>query len=146
MTGVVADEVLADLQRSLLEGVLLDRPLPGADRAPAFGDRAFFFGRATIALLDENLAGGLPLDGLPLPVRVVAREELLEEARREGDVPYLRFPPPEKIADAVRLRLEATIATADPHRQVLGLSSLQATFRKRDGGWELEGEAIAAAN
>jgi hypothetical protein len=97
-------------------------------------------------VLDENLAHGLALDALPVAVRVLAHDELIEEARREGDLPYLRFSAPETIDDMVRLRVEATIATAVPGRQILGLSNVQATFRKRDGAWQLEGEVVSGAS
>jgi hypothetical protein len=142
----LSDEALARLQRSLLEAILLDRPLPGAGRAPAFGDRAFLLARPTIALLEENLAHGLSLDNLPRPVRRLSGDELFEEARREGDVPYLRFSTPEPVDEGVRLTLAAVIATADPERKVLGLSSVQATFREADGDWEVVGEAVSLAS
>jgi hypothetical protein len=145
VTEKLSDEALAGLQRSLLEAVLLDRPLPGAGRAPAFGDRDFLLARPTIVLLDENLAGSLSLDGLPRPVRRLSRDELLEEARREGDVPHLRFSAPEPVGENVRLMLSADIASADPERHVLGLSSVLATFRAADGDWEVEGEAVSLA-
>jgi hypothetical protein len=146
MTEMLPDEALAGLQRSLLEAILLDRPLPGAGRALAFPDRAFFAQRPTIPLLDENLAHGLSLETLPQPVRVIARDELLEKAKREGDLPYLRFSAPERVGEAVRLGLEATIATAVPERQVLGLSNVQATFREVNGSWQVEGEAVSGAS
>jgi hypothetical protein len=145
MTEVLSERALADLQRSLVEAVLLGRPLPGAGRALAFPDRAFFEERPTVTLLDEHLAPDLSLDDLPVPVRVLSREELLDEARREGDLPYLRFSAPEKVDDAVRLGLEATIATAEPGRRVLGLSNVQATFRKVDDRWQLEGDVVMGA-
>lgn len=145
MTEKLTDEALARLQRSLLEAVLLDRPLPGAGRAPAFGDRDFLLARATIALLEENLAGALSLDDLPRPLRQLSRDELLEEARSEGDLPYLRFSAPEPVGENVRLTLTADIASADPERHILGLSSVQATFREADGDWQVEGEAVSLA-
>jgi ribosomal protein L21E len=144
VTKLLSDEALANLQRSLLGAVLHGRPLPGASRAPAFADRAFLQGRPTIALLDENLAPELSIDD-PRPLRRLSREELLEEARREGDVPYLRFSAPERVGDAVRLTLEASIVPADPEKQVLGLSGLQAAFRETDGEWRVEGEPVTAA-
>jgi hypothetical protein len=146
MTEALSDEALAHLQRSLLEAILLDRPLPGAGRAPAFADRGFFADRPTIALLDEDLAAGLALDALPAPVRVFTREQLDAEAEREGDVPYLRFSAPERVGDAIRLRIDATIATAAPDRQVLGLSGVQAAFREVEGRWQVEGDAISSAS
>lgn len=146
MREKLSDEALARLQRSLLETVLLDRPLPGAGRAPAFGDRVFLLARPTIALLDENLAHGLAFDNLPRPVRRLSGDELFEEARREGDVPYLRFAAPDPLGDDVRLTLAASIATADPERKVLGLSSVQATFRETDSDWEVVGEAVSLAS
>jgi hypothetical protein len=145
MTDALPDPALAGLQRSLLEAVLLDRPLPGADRAPAFPDRAFFANRP-IALLDENLAAGLSLEDLPVPIRVLSHDQLLEAAKQHGDLPYFRFAAPESLDGAVRLGLEASIATAEPERQVLGLSNVQATFRKVDDRWQLEGEAVSSAS
>jgi hypothetical protein len=140
----LSDEVLRDLQRSLLAAVLLDRPLPGAGRAPAFGDRAFLLDRPDVVVLDENLAPGLSLEESPRPLRVLSRDDLLAETRREGDLPYLRFSAPEPLEDAVRLTLEARMATADPQRHPIGLSTLQATFRRDDGRWESAGEAVLA--
>ena len=143
--GALTDEALASLQRSFLEAILLDRPLPGAGRAPAFGDRAFLFSRPTIVLLDENLAPGPSLDEAPLPLRRLSRDELLEEGRREGEVPYLRFSAPEPVGAAVRLVLEVRIASADAAKDLL-LSSVQAAFRELDGRWEVEGDAVSSAS
>jgi hypothetical protein len=146
VTRVISDEALARLQRSLLEAILLDRPLPGAGRALPFGDRAFFLGRPTIAVLDENLVPGLSLDKSLRPLRRLSRDDLVAEARREGDLPYFRFSAPERSGDTVRLTIEADIAPADPDRKVLGLTSVQAAFRETNGDWKVEGEPVSLAN
>jgi hypothetical protein len=140
----LSDEALAHLQRRLLEAILLDRPLPGGERAPAFGDRRFLVERPTIAVLDENLARSLTFEGLPRPVRVLDSARLIEEARESGDMPYLRFSQPEKVDGTVRLGLDARIAVGDAERQALGLSGILATFREVDGAWRAE-ESVSVA-
>jgi hypothetical protein len=129
----------------MLEAILLDRPLPGAGRAPAYGDRGFLESRPEIVLVDENLAEGLSLDGFPQPVRRLSRAELRGEAQRVGQLPYLRFAAPELDDGAVRLTLETHVASADPAGDI-SLGVVKATFRRLDGRWEIEGDAISVAN
>jgi hypothetical protein len=132
VTALAPDE-LAALQSRLLEAVLASAPLEAGGSPVRFPDLAFVQGHPVVYVLEENLGGSLRVD-TPQTVRVVSGEELVAAARDHGDVAYFRFQPAEVGDQAVRLTLEAKIASAEA-QPGLGLSAIQVTFEKTDGQW-----------
>ncbi|HVF51199.1 MAG TPA: hypothetical protein VNA19_13990 [Pyrinomonadaceae bacterium] len=141
-----SDKTLAQLQKSLLECALSGQPLPGSDRPFRFPDLAFVKNQPEVFLLDENLAESISVEDMPLPVRVMSRDELQAAAQAEGDRTYLSFQPPHRAGDAVRLGLEAKIATPNPSQRALGLSSVQVKFHKVGDDWQADDEPTMLAS
>jgi hypothetical protein len=140
-----AEEALRTLQEGLLQAVLLERPLAGTERPLAFPDRAFLLRQPEIPLLDENLAPGLAVAETPRPLRIVS-PQVLSELAAGGEVAYLHFHPAAVEGDDVTLTLEARLAAPEPARPTLGLSTVRATFRRLDGGWEAAGDPVMSAS
>ena len=139
------DEELRHLQEALLKAVLSGEPLPGSDRPVRFPDLSFILRQPAVILLDENLAGSISAEELPMPVRILSLEVLLEEARTQGDTAYLQFQPAEREDDTVRLTLQAKIATRVPDQPTLGLSGIMVEFQKVSEGWEATGDPVFLA-
>jgi hypothetical protein len=137
-----SEEALRELQEGLLQAVLLERPLPGMQRPLAFPDRAFLVRQPEIPVVDENLAPGVAVGETPL--RIVSSQALSELSAR-AEVAYLRFLPVAVEGDNVTLTLEARLASPEPARPELGLSTVRATFRRVDGGWEAAGDPVMSA-
>lgn len=131
-----SDEVLRQLQETLLKAILLKERLPGGNQPIMFPDLSFILGQPTIVLVDENLAGPVTIEQPPKPIRIMSREDLLLEARTKGDIAYLLFRPPQGEDKSVKLTLEAKIAPCDPTQLTLGLSGVQVKFQKVTGQWE----------
>jgi hypothetical protein len=132
----LSDEVLGHLQETLLRSVLSREALPGGRRPVEMPDLSFVLRQSTVLLSNENLASSVSLEGLPVPVRVLSQEEIVEEARERGDTAYLRLQPAQEEGDAVRVTLEARIVPQDPGSLALGLSGVQVRFQQADGQWE----------
>jgi hypothetical protein len=141
-----SDKTLAHLQKSLLESALSGQPLPGSEQPFRFPDLAFVKNQPEVFLLDENLAGSLSVEDMPVPVRVLSRDEIQRAAQAEGDRTYLSFQPPHKADGAVRLGLEAKIATPNPSQRAMGLSSVQVEFRKVGDDWKADDEPTMLAS
>jgi hypothetical protein len=129
------DEVLGHLQHTLLWSVLSGEALPGGRRPVKMPDLSFVQRQSPILLLSDNLAKSVSLDTVPIPVRVLSREDIVEEARERGDIACLRFQPALEKDDTIGLTLEAKIFPQDPGQHALGLSGLQVKFTKLDGQW-----------
>ncbi len=130
------DEALGQLQQTLLQAVLSREFLPGGRQPVEMPDLSFVLRQPTVLLSNENLARSISLEGLPLPVRVLSQQDVVEQARQSGDLAYLRFQPAQQEDDTVRLTLEARIVPQDPSLHALGLSGIQAKFRRVEGEWE----------
>src|SRR4051794_40514639 len=130
-----APDELEALQSRLLEAVLTRAPLDSGAAPLQFPDLELVLRHPTVYVLDENVGKALRIDA-PQPVRVVSRDELRAVAREQGDVPYFAFGPPEPRDEAVRLTLEAKLASAEA-RPELGLSAVQVTFARTAAGWEV---------
>jgi len=124
----------------LLRSVLSREALPGSRQPVEMPDLSFVLRQSPVLLSNENLASSVSLEGLPVPVRVLSQEEIVEEARERGDTAYLRFQPAQEEGDAVRLTLEARILPQDPGSLALGLSGVQVRFQQADGQWETADE------
>lgn len=142
LQSLPSGEVLRYLQETLLKAVVLSQPLPGGNQPILFPDLSFIRRQSTVVLVDENLAGPLSIEEPPTPVRILTREALLQEARTQGDITYLRFQPPVREGNVVRLTLEAKIVPHDPTQRTLGLSGVQAKFQEVAGQWEAVEEPI----
>jgi hypothetical protein len=124
------------LAEAMLRAIVSDEPLPGRDQQIRFPDLAFVLNQPKVIVVNENLPGFPASLKLSKPIQIVSRQLLEQQAREMGDVTYLQFRPPQVKGDTVQLTLEAKIASADPHRASLGLSSLQVTFKKVGGKWQ----------
>jgi len=129
------DEALGHLQETLLRAVLSRESLPGGGQPVDLPDLPFVLRQPAVFLSNENLAGSLSLEALPVPVHILSQEDMVEEARESGDRAYLHFQRTQEEGDAVRVTLEAKIIPQDPGQHALGLSGVQVKFRKVDGQW-----------
>jgi hypothetical protein len=136
---------LSQLQEMLLKAVLLGHPLPGHTPPIKFPDLSFIVRQPTIFLLDTNLSGPVLIEESLKPIRILSIKALLQESQKHGDITYLQFQPPEVMDDAVRLTLEARIATRDPNQQKLGLSSIHIKFLKVADEWKVVDEPVYSA-
>jgi hypothetical protein len=125
------------LQEMLLRAVLLGQPLPGYDQPVRIPDLEFITRQPDIYLVDQNLAGPITLPDAPKPLRIVSAETLQQEAQIKGNIAYLQFHVTEAADSSIRLRLETRIATAEPNRGELGLSSIDVTFSKVGNEWRV---------
>lgn len=142
---MLSDQILLQLQIVVLKAVLLGEPLPGQHQPVRFPDLPFVTRQPAIYLLDRNLSGPITIEGYPRPIRILPLDSLLRESQTRGDdIAYLQFQPPEMVGDAVRLVLEAKIATRLNHSH-LGLSNLQVLFTKTEAGWQVLDEPINMA-
>lgn len=139
---MLSNDVLRHLQKTLLKVVLLSQGLTGGNQIIKFPDLSFIQRQSTVILIDENLAHPFSIEELPTPIRILSREVILQEARKQGDIVYLRFQPTEREGNAVRLTLEAKIAFRDPDQRPLGLSGIQVKFHEFAGQWEITEEPI----
>ena len=139
-----SDEVLGRLQELVLSAALAGRSLPGLDRPLRLPDVAFVLRGPAILLSNENLAGALAPEGLPLPLRILSPEVVREEARVRGDLAYLRFQPPTGGSDTVSLTLEARIAPQSAAHP-LGLGGVRVDFREDAGEWRVADEPLSFA-
>jgi hypothetical protein len=142
LQSIMSDEVLGQLQELLLKAILLGQKLPGLDRSIQFPDLPFLLQESTITLIDENLKNSISFAEVPIPIRILSQQALLEEAHTQGDIAYLRFQPSEIEGDTVRLTLEAKVYPHDPNQSVLGLSGIQVTFQRVSGNWQVFREPI----
>ena len=142
-----SNDEIRQLQQLLLQAAITGRNLPGGNRPVQFPDLAFITRQPAIFVLDENLAGSVSLEDSPLPLRILSRELLEEEARtRKESVAYLAFNNKVLSKDEVQLTLEGRIVGYDSAEAVpLGLSSIHVTFRKLGGRWEITGEPSFSA-
>jgi hypothetical protein len=140
----VDDEVIGQLQEMLLRALLLNEPLPGSRRLVEFPDLSFILSQPTVIVLDENLAGSVSIEALPIPIRILSREDLLDEdaAQTQGYTAYLRFQPAKIEDNTVGLTLQAGIVPDDPSQHALGLSGIQVKFQKIGGQWRASDEPI----
>ncbi|MGI2908101.1 hypothetical protein [Tolypothrix sp. VBCCA 56010] len=146
LQSTVSDEVLGQLQELVLKAILLGQRLPGIDRSVRFPDLPFVLQKSTVTLIDENLANSVSIAEISVPVRNLSQEALLEEAREQGDIAYLRFQPPGIEDNVVRLTLEAKVCPHDSSQPVLGLSGIQVTFQKVSGNWQVVNEPVLFFN
>jgi hypothetical protein len=130
------DEVLGHLQQMLLQAVLSRGFLPGGRQPVEMPDLSFVLRQPTALLSNENLARSLSLEELPVPMRVIAPEDIAEEAHVSGDIAYVRFQPAQEEDGTVRLTLQARIVPQDPGVHPLGLSGVQVGFQNVAGRWE----------
>jgi hypothetical protein len=137
--------VLLKLQETLLKAVLLGHPLPGNTQPVRFPDLAFVVRQPAVFLLDSNLSGPILIKESPRAIRILSTEALLQESQKHGEITYLQFQAPEVMDDAVRLTLEARIATRDPNQQKLGLSNIHVKFSKIADEWKVLEEPVYSA-
>jgi hypothetical protein len=140
--STLPNEALGQLQETLLRAVLLRDFLPGGRQPVEMPDLSFVLRQPTVLLSNENLARSLSLEELPVPIRIISPEGIVEEARASGDIAYLRFHPAQEEGEVVRLILEARIVPQDPGLHAVGLSGIQANFRQVEGGWETVDEPL----
>jgi hypothetical protein len=136
----LSDDVIRRLQESLMRAVLLGQCLPGSDQPVKFPDITFISRQTSVVVADENLAGPISIGELSIPIRVLSREALMQEARVQGDVFFFQFRPPEIEDNEIQLALELRIAAKDPSHRPLGLSGIIARFRNLAGKWEIVDE------
>ncbi len=136
----------SELQTLLLRAVLSGTALPGAEQPVHLPDLQFVLQQSSIIVLDENLSASASTAGAPQPVRVMSANELRLLTEQQGDTAYLQFAPPDVAADHVGITLAARIATGDPARRPLGLSSIHVRFRKVGGNWVTVGEPVYSAS
>ncbi len=142
---MLSNKILLQLQEMLLKAVLLGQSLPGHTQPIRFPDLSFILRQPIIFLLDTNLSGPIFIREFPSPIRILSVEALLQESQTHGDITYLQFQPPEVTDDAVRLTLEARIATRDPNQSKLGLSNISVKFLKVADEWKVVDEPIYSA-
>ena len=145
---MTSNEVLLNLQQSMVKAVLLGQPLPGHDQPIRLADLEFVTRQPVIYLVDTNLASGFDLQGLPQPLKplkIVSPEALRQEAQQGADIAYLQFHVNEASESVVDLRLEARIVSADSQRGELGLSSVQVKFMKQDDEWRAGDSPVYSA-
>jgi hypothetical protein len=134
--AMASNEVLLKLQESMVKAVLLGQSLPGHDQPIKLPDLEFVTRQQFIYLVDTGLATGFALQGLPKPLKIVSVDTLRQEAQQSGEIAYLQFHVNEATESAIDLRLEARIASSDPQRGELGLSSVQVKFSKQGDQWK----------
>jgi hypothetical protein len=142
---IPSSKELLMLQELVVKAVLLGLPLPGRTRVIRFPDLSFILNQNTIFLVDENLFGQISLEEPPRPVRILSVEDLKQESQYRGDIAYLRFQPPKVGDDEIQLTMEAKIATRDPNKQTLGLSSIHVKFVKIEGTWIVVDDPVFSA-
>jgi hypothetical protein len=140
------DEVLGHLQKTLLIAVLSRGFLPGGKQPLELPDLSFVLHQPTVLLSNENLARSVSLEGFSVPVRVLAPEQVVEEARSSGDTAYLHFGAAQEEGETVGLTLQAKIVPQDPDLRALGLSGVQVRFQQAEGRWEAVDEPIFFAS
>jgi hypothetical protein len=139
----VKEELIGQLQETLLKALLLNQPLPGSTKPIVFPDLSLILRQSTIPLIDENLAKSICVAALAKPVRVLSLDDLLEEARAQGNLAYLRFQPAERLSfDVVRVTLQAGLAPDDPDQHTMGLSGIQVKFQKVADQWRAIDEPV----
>jgi hypothetical protein len=144
--SIPSEEVLGHLQKTLLTAVLSRGFLPGGRQPLELPDLSFVLHQPTVLLSNENLARSVSLEGFSVPVRVLAPEEVVEEARSSGDTAYLQFGPAQEEGETVGLTLQARIVPQDPDLRALGLSGVQVRFRQAQDRWEAVDEPIFFAS
>ena len=130
-----SNEMLRQIQETLLQAVLLSQPLPGNNEPLAFPDLPFILRQPAVIVLDENLMGPISVADLTNPVRFLSLEAIRKEAHTQGDITYLHFQPPVQEGDEVVITLEAQIAPHNPSQQTLGLSSVRIKFKQINDQW-----------
>jgi hypothetical protein len=133
---MTSNEVLLNLQQSMVKAVLLGQPLPGHDQPIRLADLEFVTRQPFIYLVDTNLASGFDLQGLPKPLKIASPETLRQEAQQGAEIAYLQFHVNEASESVIDLRLETRIASSDSQRGELGLSSVQVKFSKQGDEWK----------
>ena len=141
----VSKREIGELQKTLTKSVLTGEPLPGSTRSVVFPDAAFLDRHPSVYVDDENISGGMSLEGVPKPVRIVSRDAVAAKASSEGDWTYLHFQAPVVKGNEVQLTLQGRIAPHDPAQRTVGLSTIQVTFRKVADRWELVGDPVYSA-
>jgi len=143
---MASNEVLLKLQESMVKAVLSGQPLPGHDQPIRLPDLQFVTRQPFIYLLDTNLAGTLALPDLPKPLKIISPDTLRQEVQQQGEIAYLQFHINESTESVVALRLEARIASSDPNRRELGLSSIQLKFARQGDEWKATEPPISSAS
>lgn len=134
-------DILGYLQAEMISALLLQDTLPGGVHRLQFPDLAFLLRQDMILVLDENLVTPISIENLPRPLRFVTANELAEQVRQSGDLPYLRFLVPTGDENSVTITLEIKIASADMNKGSLGLGAVSAQFAKTNGEWRSTQEA-----
>jgi hypothetical protein len=139
----VEGTVLHRLQSAAASALLGLAPLPGGGELH-FPDLPFLLRQPWIPVLDENVAGPLLLGG-NLQLRLLSPEQLQEETARAGQLSYLRFAPPVRTEQEIRIPLEVWLASADQARSPTRLGGVVVTFAQKDGDWQaVETPAVMA--
>lgn len=130
-------DVLGQLQAALIDAVLSGMPLAGQSHALSMPDRARLVAQSEVLLSSDNLGGPINLKHVgTAPLRILSPKAIHEGAKQEGQRHYLRFEPPQRVANGVRLTLQLQSAQPGPGgRPDLGMSAVQVSFRHTSQGW-----------
>jgi hypothetical protein len=128
----------AELQAAVLGAALGTRSLPGGQTIQ-FPDAMFFSRQPESYVLDENLAGALPTESFPIPVRVFSRAELAAAAEQRGELAYWQFRPVVYNGDEIRIGLDGRIVRGDASASALGLSGVDVKFVRQGDAWVAAG-------
>lgn len=139
------NDILGYLQAEMIRALLRQDTLPGGVHRLQFPDLAFLLRQDMILVLNENLVTPIPTGDLPRPLRFVTADELAEQVRRSGDLPYIRFLAPTGEENSVTITLEIKIASADLSKGSLGLGAVSAQFAKTNGEWRSTREPTVLA-
>ena len=144
----LAPNVLGQLQAGLLDAVLSGMPLAGQNRALSMPDMARLAAQSEVMLSSDNLGGPINLKHVgTAPLRILSPQAIQESAQQEGERHYLRFEPPQRVANGVRLTLQ--LQSAQPGsgaRPNLGMSALQVSFQHTRQGWRALDDSAALSS
>ena len=144
----LAPDVLGQLQAALLDAVLSGVPLAGQRHALRMPDMARLAAQSEFMLSSDNLGGPINLKHVgTAPLRILSPQAIQESAQQEGERHYLRFEPPQRVANGVRLTLQ--LQSAQPGsgaRPNLGMSALQVSFQHTRQGWRALDDSAALSS
>ena len=144
----LAPDVLGQLQAALIDAVLSGVPLAGQSHALNMPNRARLADQSEVMLSSDNLGGPIHLKQVgTAPLRILSPKAIQEAAQQEGQRHYLRFEPPQRVANGVRLTLQLRSAQPGPGgRPDLGMSALQVSFQHTSQGWRALDDSAALSS
>ena len=146
--SALAPDVLGQLQAALIDAVLSGTPLAGQSRALSMPDRAQLVGQSPVVLSSDNLGGPLHLKQVgAAPLQILSAQAIQQRAKNEGGWYYLRFEPPQPVANGVRLTLQLQAARSGQGGMPnLGMSAVQVSFEHTRQGWRALDDSAALSS